>query len=213
MPEAASTGRMIAVGDAATGPSSISAGTTPSSTCAGSPKKPGKSYRLPSEAEWEYAARAGTTTSFGGAASIGAGEANCRECGSGSGIQTVPVGSFKANSFGLYDTAGNVAEWVEDCWNDNYRGAPQNGSAWTSRQCTLRVLRGGAFDSQARYLDRRRGSDTISTCATSRMEFGSCASCASARFDELAPRLRDFGALPSPLWGGVGGGGPCVRQH
>ena len=51
-----------------------------------------------------------------------------------------------------YDTAGNVAEWVEDCWNDNYRGAPSNGSAWTAGQCRLRVLRGGAFDSQARYL-------------------------------------------------------------
>ncbi len=58
----------------------------------------------------------------------------------------------RPSPFGLHDTAGNVAEWVEDCWNDNYRGAPSNGSAWTAGQCRLRVLRGGAFDSQARYL-------------------------------------------------------------
>ena len=66
--------------------------------------------------------------------------------------KTLPAGSYKPNPFGLYDTAGNAAEWVEDCWNDNYRGAPNNGSAWTTGQCRLRVLRGGAFDSQSKYL-------------------------------------------------------------
>jgi len=65
---------------------------------------------------------------------------------------TLPAASFKANAFGLFDTAGNVAEWVEDCWNDNYRGAPTNGAAWQTGQCGLRVLRGGAYDSTSRYL-------------------------------------------------------------
>jgi len=66
--------------------------------------------------------------------------------------QTQPVGSYPPNPFGLYDTSGNAAEWVEDCWNDNYRGAPKDGSAWTTGQCRLRVLRGGAYDSAAKYV-------------------------------------------------------------
>jgi formylglycine-generating enzyme required for sulfatase activity len=115
-------------------------------------EKTEKTYRLPTEAEWEYAARGGTNTTYWWGRSVVAGYANCRECGSSGSLQTVPVGSFRPNPFGLYDTAGNAAEWVEDCWNDSYRGAPQNGSAWTTGQCSLRGLRGGAFDSQARYL-------------------------------------------------------------
>jgi formylglycine-generating enzyme required for sulfatase activity len=115
-------------------------------------KKTGQRYRLPSEAEWEYAARAGSKTPFWWGADLGIAQANCRECNTGQPRQTSPVGSFKPNPFGLYDTAGNLAEWVEDCWNDDYNGAPTDGSAWTSGQCQLRVLRGGGFDSQARYL-------------------------------------------------------------
>jgi len=115
-------------------------------------QKTGQSYRLPSEAEWEYAARAGTTTAYWWGRNVGSREANCRECNTGSGQQTSPVGSYKPNAFGLYDTAGNVAEWVEDCWNDNYRGAPKDGSAWTAGQCRLRGLRGGAYDSQAKFV-------------------------------------------------------------
>ena len=80
---------------------------------------------------------------------VGAGHAQCDGCGSPTKRQTSPVGSFRPNGFGLYDTAGNAAEWVEDCWNDNYRNAPKDASAWTTGDCHLRVLRGGNFTSKA----------------------------------------------------------------
>jgi len=101
----------------------------------------GKEYRLLSEAEWEYAARAGSTTE------VKAGkDGNTRGSGSEwSGKRTAPVGSFKANGFGLYDMLGNVSEWTEDCWNENYEGAPEDGRAWTTGDCSLRVLRGGSW--------------------------------------------------------------------
>jgi formylglycine-generating enzyme required for sulfatase activity len=114
--------------------------------------KSGKIYRLPSEAEWEYVARGGTTTSYWWGRDVGQGQANCKECGSASALGPMPVGSFKPNPFGVFDTAGNAAEWVEDCWNDSYRGAPQDGSAWTTGQCNWRVLRGGAYDSPAKLV-------------------------------------------------------------
>jgi len=115
-------------------------------------KKTGEVYRLPSEAEWEYAARGGTSTPFWWGRSLGERQANCRECRSGQAERSAPVGSYKPNAFGLYDTAGNVAEWVEDCWNDDYRSAPGDGSPWTKGNCQLRVLRGGSFDSEAAYV-------------------------------------------------------------
>jgi formylglycine-generating enzyme required for sulfatase activity len=106
-----------------------------------------KPYRLLSEAEWEYAARAGTQTAYSWGDEIGKGNANCLNCGSKwDGTQAAPVGSFAPNQFGLYDTHGNVWEWVEDCYQGNYNGAPTDGSAWAAGgDCTRRVLRGGSW--------------------------------------------------------------------
>jgi formylglycine-generating enzyme required for sulfatase activity len=115
-------------------------------------KQSGKPYRVPTEAEWEYAARAGTTTPFPFGATITTQQANCDgnyAYGGGSKgeyrQQMVAVRSFPANPWGLHEVPGNVWEWVEDCYHDSYQGAPQDGSAWTSGQCSTRVLRGGAW--------------------------------------------------------------------
>ena len=109
----------------------------------------GRSYRLPSEAEWEYAARAGTTTQYWWGNSFGDNRANCDRCGSAwDDRQTAPVGSFSPNSFGLHDVHGNVWERVQDCRNEyNYVGAPRDGSAWESGNCDARVVRGGGWRS------------------------------------------------------------------
>ncbi|MCY4319624.1 MAG: SUMF1/EgtB/PvdO family nonheme iron enzyme [Alphaproteobacteria bacterium] len=110
-------------------------------------RETGKEYRLLTEAEWEYAARAGTQTRYHWGDEIGSNRANCNGCGSlWDDSQTAPVGSFAANDFGLHDMHGNVWELVEDCWHDDYRGAPSDGSAWVSGgNCDPRVLRGGAW--------------------------------------------------------------------
>jgi formylglycine-generating enzyme required for sulfatase activity len=122
-------------------------------------EKTGKTYRLLTEAEWEYAARAGTTTSFSTGPAIHPTQANYDATYSYAGSvkgpwrrQTVPVGSFQPNAFGLYDVHGNVWEWTEDCWNESYYAAPGDGSARTSGSCTPRVLRGGAWNFVPQYL-------------------------------------------------------------
>jgi formylglycine-generating enzyme required for sulfatase activity len=109
-------------------------------------EKTGETYRLPSEAEWEYAARAGTTTAFFWGEDKGSNLANCRDCESewskkGSG----PVGSFAPNPWGLYDMHGNVWEWMRDCWTTNHIGAPTDGSARTDGDCQKRVMRSGSW--------------------------------------------------------------------
>ena len=113
----------------------------------------GGGYRLPTESEWEYAARAGSESKYSWGDEIGDSRANCDGCGSRwDDRRTAPVGSFPANAWGLHDVHGNVYEWVEDCWNDNYEGAPGDGSAWLSGDCSRRVVRGGSWYYLPRYL-------------------------------------------------------------
>ncbi len=106
----------------------------------------GTRYRLPSEAEWEHACRAGADTPYWWGDELGHNLANC--CAGGSlwnGDQTSPVGHFQPNPLGLHDVHGNVDEWVEDAWHDNYANAPTDGSAWvTELEESHRVIRGGA---------------------------------------------------------------------
>jgi len=106
----------------------------------------GQQYRLPTEAEWEYAARAGTETDYWWGNEIGKNRANCYSSGSKwSSKSTSPVGSFEANPFGLYDTVGNAWEWCADNWHDNYEGAPSDGRIWKGGDESRRVLRGGSW--------------------------------------------------------------------
>ena len=113
----------------------------------------GEAYRLLSESEWEYVARAGTRTRYHWGDDFGRNLANCWSCGSRwDGESTSPVGSFGANAFGLHDVHGNVWELVEDCGNDSYAGAPRDGSAWVSGDCSRHVDRGGAWHSNPLYL-------------------------------------------------------------
>lgn len=109
-------------------------------------RQTGTTYRLLSESEWEYAARAGTSTAYSCGAEIGSGRANCDGCGSRwDNSRTAPAGSFAANGWGLHDMHGNAFEWVEDCWNPSYDGAPADGEAWRQGDCSVRVMRGGSW--------------------------------------------------------------------
>jgi formylglycine-generating enzyme required for sulfatase activity len=103
-------------------------------------------YRLPTEAEWEYAARGGTKTARWWGDAIGKGNANCNGCGSEWDNRLFAnVDSFASNPFGLYGMLGNAWQWTADCWHPNYVGAPQDGSAWTEAYCSRHVIRGGSW--------------------------------------------------------------------
>lgn len=110
--------------------------------------KAGGPYRLPSEAEWEYAARAGTTTARWWGNEVGSGNANCNGCGSKYDFHVLSdVDAFNPNPFGLYGMLGNAWQWTADCWHPSYVGAPKDGSAWTKGgDCTKHVIRGGSWD-------------------------------------------------------------------
>jgi formylglycine-generating enzyme required for sulfatase activity len=149
-------------------------------------KKTDKNYRLLTEAEWEYAARAGTTTrySFGddekdlchhgnGADQIakskivGAEKWTAAPCSDGHAY-TAPAANFSPNGFGLYDVHGNALQWVDDCWHDSYQGAPLDGSAWVSGDCSRRVRRGGSWSS---YPGVRRAANRGGSTAVNRYDF------------------------------------------
>jgi formylglycine-generating enzyme required for sulfatase activity len=104
-------------------------------------------YRLPTEAEWEYAARAGTTTARWWGDELGKGNANCNGCGSAFDYRYLAdVDTFASNAFGLYGMLGNAWQWTADCWHDSYVGAPTDGSAWITGDCSKHVIRGGSWD-------------------------------------------------------------------
>ena len=116
-------------------------------------RETGEAYRLLSESEWEYVARAGTRTRYHWGNDIGRNLANCWDCGSRwDGESTSPVGVFGANAFGLHDVHGNVIERVEDCVNESYAGAPRDGSAWKGGDCSQHVFRGGSWAGDPRFL-------------------------------------------------------------
>ncbi|NRB78974.1 MAG: formylglycine-generating enzyme family protein [Saccharospirillaceae bacterium] len=130
-------------------------------------KQTGEEFKLPSEAQWEYATRAGSAAKFSWGNEIDCSKANydggegekCEYDIQGGERGTLPVKSFEPNAFGLYDMHGNVWEWVQDCWNKNYIGAPINGDAWLEGNCNFRQVRGGAWVDPEKYLrsgDRNR---------------------------------------------------------
>jgi len=138
-------------------------------------------YRLPTEAEWEYAARGGTVTARWWGDELGSGQANCNGCGSAFDSRVLAdVDSFVANPFGLYGVLGNAWQWTADCWHPSYVGAPRDGSAWGSGgDCSRHVLRGGSWDNVPLFV--RSAARTGAPAVTGEYDYSSVAGFRVAR--------------------------------
>ena len=146
------------------------------------PSLTGNPYRLPSEAEWEYAARAGTNSARWWGDEIGKGNANCNGCGSPWDDHVLAeVDAFAANPFGLSGMLGNAWEWTADCWHSSYMGAPADGSAWTEPGCAKHVLRGGAWNNVPIFIRSAARSGTADDGGSGDYDYSSLAGFRVAR--------------------------------
>ena len=163
----------------------------------------GREYRLLNESEWEYAARAGTDSSYYWGEEPGEGHANCSRCGSDwDSKKTSQAGSFDPNGFGLFDMLGNVWEWVEDCGHRNYEGAPSDGSAWIRRgDCRFRMLRGGSWEDPPSRLRRRFATGSPPVPATTSSGSGSRPRFAESPAPEVSTPKRKRGWPFPPVLG------------
>jgi formylglycine-generating enzyme required for sulfatase activity/serine/threonine protein phosphatase PrpC len=116
-------------------------------------EKTGQRYRLANEAEWEYLASTGKKTTYWWGYDEEPNRAHCFGCGTNlDPRKPTKIGSFEPNAFGIYDTAGNVSEWIHDCWHDNYKGAPESSEVWEGGDCSYRGVRGGAYSTPAQSI-------------------------------------------------------------
>jgi formylglycine-generating enzyme required for sulfatase activity len=163
-------------------------------------RKTGHTYRLPTEAEWEYAARAGTTTAYYWGDAFAGGQ--CAGCGNGG--KTAPVGSFPPNPWGLFDMAGNVYQWTQDRWHPDYTGAPADGSAWETGERPYRVVRGGNWDYSPKRPGRLRTAHRAESTVTGQ--------CLSDQWSEICGVHDRVGFRVASSWVSAGGGNLHSRQ-